>query len=308
LLWDYIGERLAEGPMELAESHLADCRSCQRELASLRRAHGLIASSRSVPVPPPQTNWSKLRSRLVETPQELPNSEVRKGGEPDYSFGSLARPVTGKSRFTTNLPRIALAGSAAILVFALGAQFGRPLQTKTIKLPSADLRVNHSAPQTLKPADSSTEVATLDLSKNESVLDSTQRRLNPFFIAQPVSNIWAIQDQAALPRASIAHTKNAAESTNRGANGLRDSSSHGIRIPRLRTQPAAAEKSSRIPAKKIQFHPYTIPPGQEAPKSLPANTQMAPNRVVAVSNESDPADGYVMETVRPVSSDDETPY
>ncbi len=298
--------------MELAERHLADCQNCRHELESLRRAHSLIAESRTETVPPPRATWSSLRSRLLETPQELPRGAARQSGKPDYSYGSAFRSISGKSRFTTNLPRIALAGSAAILVFSLGAQFGRPLRTQRVKQPSADLRVDHSALQARMPKDGNSEVAEIDLGQIKSVQDFTQRRLNPYLGPISVSNVWSSNDQGteqASPQTSSVRTKNTLEATNRVTNGLNSASTRSMRIPHLHKQSPTAEKSSgTTPKKKIQFHPYIIQPGQEAPKTLLANTQPAADRVMAVGNESDPADGYVMETVRPVSSDDQTPY
>lgn len=51
--------------MEEVERHLSHCPACQRELASLRRAQNLLTAYRKQEPPPPRSDWSGLRARIL---------------------------------------------------------------------------------------------------------------------------------------------------------------------------------------------------------------------------------------------------
>jgi len=63
-LWDYVAERLSEGPMEHVEQHLTSCAACRREMESMRRAQTLLSACRQESIPPPRSDWNALRTRL----------------------------------------------------------------------------------------------------------------------------------------------------------------------------------------------------------------------------------------------------
>jgi hypothetical protein len=65
VLWDYTADRLSEGPMEMAERHLAECAACRREAEAVRRAQGLLWACRQESPPPPRSGWAELQDRLI---------------------------------------------------------------------------------------------------------------------------------------------------------------------------------------------------------------------------------------------------
>ncbi len=64
-LWDYAGERLAEGPMERVEGHLTMCRACRREVAQWKRAQGLLDTAQAAPLPTARLGWNDLQTRIA---------------------------------------------------------------------------------------------------------------------------------------------------------------------------------------------------------------------------------------------------
>ena len=64
-LWDYASERLAEGPMEQIERHLATCASCRREVTEWKRAQILLETAQAAPLPAARLGWMDLQARIA---------------------------------------------------------------------------------------------------------------------------------------------------------------------------------------------------------------------------------------------------
>lgn len=64
-LWDYAGERLAEGPLEQVEQHLETCAVCRKEVSEWRRAQRLLTTAQNAPLPPARLGWNDLQARIA---------------------------------------------------------------------------------------------------------------------------------------------------------------------------------------------------------------------------------------------------
>lgn len=64
-LWDYAGERLAEGPMEQVERHLEVCASCRREVTEWKKAQNLLENAQAAPLPTARLGWRDLQARIA---------------------------------------------------------------------------------------------------------------------------------------------------------------------------------------------------------------------------------------------------
>ena len=118
-LWDYAGERLAEGPLEQVERHLESCAKCRREAAQYRRAQGLLATAQTNAAPQSaRLGWSDLQQRIA--------ADVAQFGEPRPDKAVTRQAVSHllesrrASRFASLRPTLA-GGFALTLTFALFA-------------------------------------------------------------------------------------------------------------------------------------------------------------------------------------------
>ena len=120
-LWDYAGERLAEGPMERVERHLETCAACRRDVAEWKRAQGLLATAQADALPTARLGWSDLQARIA--------ADVAAFGPPrparDDTRQAVAQLIRPRRSLVIGLPglsalRPALAGGAALtLAFVL---------------------------------------------------------------------------------------------------------------------------------------------------------------------------------------------
>lgn len=115
VLWEFVAERLAEGPMEAVERHLAGCAGCRREAEATRAAHALLTASADC-APEPPTGWSALRAR-IEVEAERGNGNPRLASAPD---ASRFRPAPARSRGEWRRVGLASGLASALLISALG--------------------------------------------------------------------------------------------------------------------------------------------------------------------------------------------
>ena len=70
-LWDYVADRLPEGPFERVENHLNICHSCRREAEGVRNAQNLLLVAKAEP-PISYADWNDLHYRLLNEGREIP--------------------------------------------------------------------------------------------------------------------------------------------------------------------------------------------------------------------------------------------
>ena len=109
-LWDYAGERLAEGPMEQVERHLETCASCRREAAQWKKAQNFLENAQAAPLPSARLGWNDLQDRIA--------ADVAAFGppRPDKRHTQQAVSQLISSRRVERIPflRPALAGGTAL--------------------------------------------------------------------------------------------------------------------------------------------------------------------------------------------------
>lgn len=136
LLWDYVTERLCEGPMETVERHIARCQRCRQEAESMRRASRVLEAYAHREPPPSRTGWASLRTRLL--------AEERRSFAKARGAGRSPRP--------TRL-RIAVAIAALIGFVAIGGRAHRQiaLDARSSAMPRADAMTTRIATASAAP-------------------------------------------------------------------------------------------------------------------------------------------------------------
>ena len=148
-LWDYAGERLAEGPLEQVERHLETCAACRKEVSEWKRAQRLLTTAQNETLPPARLGWNDLQTRIA--------ADVAAFGPPRPDKSSTRQAVSQliRPRRAYVLPgmsalRPALAGGMAFaLAFVLFTHRHAQTPQSAAALPAASAPV---APPPAPPA------------------------------------------------------------------------------------------------------------------------------------------------------------
>jgi len=317
-LWDYVVERLSEGPLEDVERHLRRCVTCRREAELLRRAQGLLASCRSSPMPPPRSGWRDLRARLeVEGQTVLTASDepVHISRTPAGYRQRLAAPP--RTSWLTTLAASTACASLMMLV-ALGYHsLTVPIRSAGGTSERSVLHGTHGEPrpQTVAAADADVAMShTLDGHQSLPVpdgglADSDWVRLHTRAgrpeRASMESDTGQVKGVAYVPHRSeqphrLVHRSDDSPRNSRVAeHRIADSANHNRR-----------QHTSDVPelaANKLHFRPYKIRPEDALPQDRGDEDRYAIDGV-APGGSAGTGGIYIMPSVRPVQYDGNSPY
>lgn len=113
-LWDFVAERLPEGPLEKVETHLAKCLACRKEVSTLKLAQNALLDARLEEPPAPQRGWADLQMRLGQ-----PETGVRTASRvtPVANAWETDRQ-TQRTLSLRRAPNLMLMGSCAMLLLS----------------------------------------------------------------------------------------------------------------------------------------------------------------------------------------------
>ena len=319
LLWDYASERLSEEMVEQVEQHLQKCASCHKELASLKRAQGLLSACRMQEEPAPRSDWNDLQQRLVADglAHISPVSNRRSAG---LSRRRDLNTTPSRAPWAMQLATSAAGGFAAVLVLAFGYN--------TLHL--------RNAPGTTTLADVKTTGASSAASVASAAPTSPPQVTPPADDAQSAQ--WTANVLAAMRSSSVD-----SDSTIGGSRQAKASPENTVLEPkpsallnasvrrnerRLQSRIARAGNHASLPSEyftvgKASANKTLVSLRGAASvrnrggksKARPADaaqiqvaSRYALEHVQPVGTDSDESNGYVVGSVRPITRDDEGVY
>jgi hypothetical protein len=290
VLWDYAADRLSEGPMEMAERHLAECAACRREAESVRRAQSLLSACRQEPPPSPRSGWSELQDRLIgeglASPRGVTVRSRPRALAPRWDHGGGRRLQRPGGEW---LPKIGLAsGFASCLLLAA---WGYRALLPAVSYPSPEKHAATKRPSLIRDQHGVTGAVVSRAEKRNDGSTDTKRVSAP---NEPLPQV----DPYVRPGVRLVD--------NRPEPGHRLPENPPVHLPpKTHRDAAQVSNAPRQPNDgKLHFKPYQpsekerLPSGQMADSTYYSAKQIAPIN----------APHYFMDTLEPINHEDDPVY
>jgi hypothetical protein len=286
-LWDYVAERLSEGPMETVERHLITCAACKREAESMRQAQGLLTACRREPIPAPRSDWNSLRARLQAEGQTMPRAVAEHHPIVHSHLRHVDRlAATRRNRWVHSLSR----SGALACVFLLAAFGYRSLHM---------LNMSNRQLKDTRQQFASTEQKSDGVRTSAETTDATQG-YDPStggWDASAGNDFAANSPDPVVGRPTVEHSPML-------------TAAHKERHPRIADALHLPHEKSSIQAssrdKALHFRPYKLRPEDALPQTDAVEDRYAMSNVVPIPNSSNGI--YATPSLTPVQYDGEAPY